>query len=55
MKQKLKNGGEFDVVSKWRHVLCYLQRPKVCKKIKRQMNKRFRREAKKELRDASKR
>lgn len=51
-RQKLKNGGEFDVVAKnWRKILCYTQRPGVCKNIKRQMNKRTRKESKMKLRE----
>jgi len=45
-KEKLKGGAEFDVVSKWRHYLCYLSRPGVVKSIKRQMNKRHRKNVK---------
>jgi len=44
MKQKLKGGAEFDWVGSWRKFYCYLSRAGVGKKIKRQMNKRFRRE-----------
>lgn len=52
VKQKLKNGSEYDWVSKsWRKVLCYLQNHTgVGKKIKRQMNKRIRQEGKNESR-----
>jgi len=45
-KQKLKGGDEFDVVSSWRRVYCYLQRAGVAKSIKKKMNKRFRKDAK---------
>ncbi len=48
-KQKLNYGGEFDVVSKWRHILCYCHRPGVKKTIKQQMNRRDRRVTKREL------
>tara|TARA_B100000749_G_scaffold199392_1_gene155370 strand:- start:461 stop:637 length:177 start_codon:yes stop_codon:yes gene_type:complete len=45
-KQKLKTGDEFDVVGGWRRWYCYLQRAGAVKAIKKQMNKRSRREAK---------
>jgi hypothetical protein len=41
-KEKLKNGGECDVVSGWKRVLCYCQRAGVTKKIKQKMRRRFR-------------
>ena len=50
-KQKLINGDEHDVVGAWRKVYCYLQRAGVTKKIKTKLNKRFRRQAKEELRE----
>jgi len=49
-KAILKDGAEFDVVTGWRKVLCYTQRAGVCKKIKKQMSRRNRREAKNMLR-----
>jgi len=42
-KEPAKSGFEQDVVTGWRRVLCYTLRAGVCKKAKRQMNKRFRR------------
>ena len=45
-KEILKDGGEYDVVSRWRKVLCYTQRAGVCKKIKKQINRRVRRAGK---------
>lgn len=48
-KQKLLSGNEHDVVSTWRKVLCCLQRAGVAKKTKKKLNKRARKDAKKEL------
>lgn len=48
----VKGGAEEDVFSGWRKVLCYTSRPGVCKRVKRGYNKRVRRAAKMELRDA---
>ena len=48
-KQKLKGGDEYDVVCGWRGWYCYLKRAGVCKAIKRKMNNRARREAKRKL------
>ena len=48
----MKGGAEMDVFSRWRKVVCYLSRPGVCKGVKRGYNKRSRRAAKMELRDA---
>jgi len=43
MKQKLKNGDEFDWVSKkWRHALKCFKRAGLGRKVKRAMNKRVR-------------
>lgn len=44
-RQLLKGGAEYDVVTRWRRVLCYTTRAGVCRKIKRQMARRRRREA----------
>jgi hypothetical protein len=44
MKQVLKSGDEFDVVTKWRKML-HWQRGEI-RKIKRNLNKRFRKEGK---------
>lgn len=50
-KQKLVDGLEEDVIYA-RKVYCYLvNRPSVVKWAKRKVNKRFRREGKKEVRD----
>lgn len=49
-KEPTKTGFEVDVVEA-RHWYCYLSRSRVCKKAKRQMNKRFRRKWKSERRD----
>ena len=46
-RTKLRGGAEWDVFSNWRRLLCYLQHPGITKRIKRQHNKRIRREAKK--------
>jgi len=39
------SGAEYDVFTPWRRLYCYLQRPGICKAIKRQYNKRARRAA----------
>lgn len=44
-RAKLKGGGEWDVFSRWRRVLCYTSRSGVCKRVKRQFNKRQRKAA----------
>ena len=48
-KQTLKGGDEYDVVSRWRKLYCYLQRAGVAKSIKKKMNKRDRKEAKRKM------
>ena len=45
MKQKLKTAAEYDWTGAWRRLLCYTQRAGVGKSIKRQMNKRFRKQS----------
>jgi hypothetical protein len=50
MKRRAVNGDEQDAYSQWRHLLCYLQRPGVVKKIKRATHKRERQEGKREAR-----
>jgi hypothetical protein len=46
-RQKLKMGAEWDVVTSWRHHLCYLcNRAGATSSIKRQMRRRARRERK---------
>lgn len=47
-RQKLKNGDEEDVVYN-RGLYCYLKRSKIAKLIKRQMNKRYRREGRAQI------
>jgi len=46
MKQKLKTGDEWDVVTGWRKVLCWTQRAGACSRVKRRMRRRLRREGK---------
>lgn len=46
MKQKLINGDEVDVVSRWRRHYTYLKRAGVASRIKRGMRVRIRREGK---------
>ena len=48
-RQKLKGGDEYDLIY-GRHIYCYLSKSKVCKWIKKKMNKRYRREGKREIR-----
>jgi len=51
MGWKIKmNGDEEDVVGSWRHLYCYLDRPRVKSKIKRQMRRRSRHNAKQRIR-----
>ena len=47
-KEPAESGDELDWVTKWRHILKYMGKPGVGKRIKRQMNRRARRRAKKE-------
>lgn len=46
MTRKARGGFEQDVFTSWRRVLCYTQRAGVCKKAKRQANRRERRDRK---------
>jgi len=48
-KQTLKRGDEYDLVGSWRKLYCYLQRAGVAKSIKKKMNKRARKDAKRKL------
>ena len=48
-KQTLKGGDEYDLVGSWRKLYCYLQRAGVAKSIKKKMNKRARKDAKRKL------
>lgn len=45
----LKKWDEHDAVTGWRHVLCYIQRPGVWSKLKRQVRRRERRMARQQL------
>lgn len=47
-RQRIKGGAEYDVLSGWRHVLCWCYRAGAKKSVKRQMNKRWRKEARHE-------
>jgi hypothetical protein len=47
----MKGGAEYDALTKWRQLLCYLGRSGVAKKIKRQYNKRARKEGKNETKN----
>lgn len=49
VKRIAKTGFEQDAVTGWRKVLCYMSRPGVAKKAKRQINRRERREMMDEL------
>ena len=42
-KQKLKSGAEVDLIY-GKHLYCYLKNGKAVRKIKRQLNKRYRKE-----------
>jgi hypothetical protein len=50
VKRKTKTAAEIDCVTGWRRVLCYMARPGVTSKIKRQMRRRERHEAREALR-----
>ena len=50
MKRMAKTDAEQDVVTAWRHKLCYLTRAGVAAGIKRQMRRRERREGRAEAR-----
>ena len=47
----MKGGDEYDALTKWRQLLCYLGRSGAAKKIKRQYNKRARKEGKNETKN----
>lgn len=49
--RKMKNAAEYDVHTKWRHLLCWTQKPNSTAKIKRNSRRRERHEAKAELRN----
>jgi len=46
MKQVLKRGDEWDVVTGWRRVLCSYQRAGKASAVKRRLRRRIRREGK---------
>ena len=50
MKRKAVKADEYDVVSGWRRVLCYMQRAGTTSAIKRRMRRRERHDAKQEIR-----
>lgn len=41
-REPAKSGAEVDVIGKWRRVYCYLARPHVASRIKRQIRRRER-------------
>ena len=47
----IKTASEQDTYTRWRHVLAYLDRPGVIKRIKRATHKRERQEAKQEIKE----
>ena len=49
MKQKIKDGFEFDCVSNWRKKGIIQHKAGVWKSIKKRLNKRFRKESKHEI------
>ncbi len=49
-RRAAKSAEEADAYGRWRHVLCYLDRPGAVKKIKRRTHRRERREGKAEAR-----
>lgn len=50
-KRRMVDGEEWDAYTRWRHLLIYMGRPGVVKKIKRRTHKRERREARNEIRE----
>lgn len=50
MKRRVVKADEWDVVSGWRRVLCYMQRSGVTDRIKRRMRRRERHDARAGLR-----
>jgi hypothetical protein len=48
-REPVKTGDEYDLITRWRRVLCYMKRPGVCKRIKAGINRRLRRAAKAEV------
>lgn len=51
MKQKIKTADEYDLLSKWRKQGIIRRGHGVWKKVKRQLNRRFRKEGKKQIED----
>ena len=45
----MKGGDEYDALTRWRQVFCYLSKSGVAKKIKRKYNKRVRQSGKKQI------
>lgn len=52
-REKIKGGGEQDVFTGWRRVLCYTKRAGVTKAVKAKFNRRVRREWKASLREGN--
>lgn len=50
----LKGGDEYDALTGWRRVMCYLGRSGVAKKVKRKYNKRVRQAGKEEVNNETK-
>lgn len=50
MKRRVVKADEWDLVSSWRHVYCYLQKAGAASAIKRRMRRRERRDAKRDAR-----
>ena len=48
-KGKLKGGFEYDALTGWRKVLCYMQRPGIAKAAKAKYNRRQRRLARAQI------
>ncbi len=43
-RQKIKTGAEQDLLTGWRHLLCYMRKARVKRSIKKQMARRRRHE-----------
>ena len=50
----MKGAEEYDALTQWRRVICYLGKSGVAKKIKRKYNKRVRQAGKKEVNNETK-
>jgi hypothetical protein len=48
-RRPAKHSDEYDVVTGWRHFLCYMQRAGVTSAVKKRMNRRERRQSKRNL------